>query len=466
MRYRNVAAAADWLCAAFGFEKHRIVTMEGGEVAVAQLSIGSNMIMLLPVGGSELDQLMKQPDEIGGAETQSCYVVVDDIDVHHSKAKAAGAQFVLDLKEYDNGGRGFSCRDPEGHIWSFGTYDPAENEAVGTSPAVVREPAGRGARIGAAMIAGMVAIAVLFGGGGWVLATLQQATVQPGTPQQALPSAEIVRLKQEAAAAQQRAQQALEQAARETAGRSRERSEREAAERAAKQAADQLASGRGAKEAAERIVKQMEAQLAEERRAKEVAERAAKQAADQLATGEKEALDRAARQVEAQLTEERRAREAAERAAKQAAEQLATGAKDAVERAAKQVEAQLIEERRAREAAERAAKSANDQIARERTAKQAAQNATSVVQKELSIARAARQAAEQAAKEAAEQLALERAAREAAERAVKGSATKPGQSQNEKGIPLPPANSELAPKKMSKKSGQASTTEPMPALLP
>ena len=421
MRYRNVAAAADWLCTAFGFEKHRIVTADGGEVAVAQLSVGPNMIMLLPVGGSELDRLMKQPDEIGGAETQSCYVVVDDIDVHHAKAKKAGAQFVLDLKEYDSGGRGFSCRDPEGHIWSFGTYDPADGQSVGAGAAAARDPGRRGARIGAAMIAAMLAIAVLFGGGGWVLATLRQDTPQQGTS-----SAEIVRLRQEAAAAQQRAQQALERAARDTAGLSRERSEREAAERAAKQAAEQLANGRSAKEAAERAAKQLEAQLAEERRAKEAAERTAKQAADQLANG----------------------------------------AKEAAERAAKQVEAQLTEERRAKEAAERAAKAANDQIARERTAKQAAQNATSVVQKELALARAARQAAEQAAKEAAEQLALERAAREAAERAVKGSPGKSGQSQNEKSIPLPPANSDQAPKKMSRKSGQAGAAEPMPALLP
>ena len=38
----------------------------------------------------------------------------------------AGAQIVLDIKDEDYGGRGFTCRDPEGHIWSIGTYDPDE----------------------------------------------------------------------------------------------------------------------------------------------------------------------------------------------------------------------------------------------------------------------------------------------------------------------------------------------------
>ena len=69
---------------------------------------------------------MKQPDEIGGAETQSAYVIVTDADALYSRAKAGGAKIVLDIKDEDYGGRGFACRDLEGHLWSFGTYDPWE----------------------------------------------------------------------------------------------------------------------------------------------------------------------------------------------------------------------------------------------------------------------------------------------------------------------------------------------------
>ena len=82
------------------------------------------MIMLGSVKKSEFDRLMKQPDEIGGAETQTPYVIVADADALYARAKAAGAKIVLDIKDEDYGGRGFSCRDLEGRLWNFGTYDP------------------------------------------------------------------------------------------------------------------------------------------------------------------------------------------------------------------------------------------------------------------------------------------------------------------------------------------------------
>jgi len=69
---------------------------------------------------------MKQPDEIGGAETQSAYVIVSDADLVYARAKAANAEIVRDIGNEDYGGRGFSWRDLEGHLWSIGTYDPWE----------------------------------------------------------------------------------------------------------------------------------------------------------------------------------------------------------------------------------------------------------------------------------------------------------------------------------------------------
>jgi uncharacterized glyoxalase superfamily protein PhnB len=126
LRYRDAPAAIEWLCRTFGFEKHLVVPGEAGTIAHAELSFGNGMIML----GSVLEQetqfgrLMKQPDEIGGAETQSSYVVVNDADAVYARAKAAGARIAIDIKDEDYGGRGFSCYDLEGHLWSFGTYDP------------------------------------------------------------------------------------------------------------------------------------------------------------------------------------------------------------------------------------------------------------------------------------------------------------------------------------------------------
>jgi uncharacterized glyoxalase superfamily protein PhnB len=109
---------------AFGFEKHLVVPGEGETIVHAELSFGNGMIMLGSVKESEFDRLMQQPDEIGGAETQTAYVIVSDADAVYARAKAAGAEIVLEIKDEDYGGRGFSCRDLEGRLWNFGTYDP------------------------------------------------------------------------------------------------------------------------------------------------------------------------------------------------------------------------------------------------------------------------------------------------------------------------------------------------------
>ena len=83
-------------------------------------------IMLGSIFDTEFGRLMKQPSEIGKAVTQSAYLVVNDADLVYGRALEAGAQIVLDIKDEDYGGRGFTCRDPEGHLWSIGTYDPDE----------------------------------------------------------------------------------------------------------------------------------------------------------------------------------------------------------------------------------------------------------------------------------------------------------------------------------------------------
>jgi uncharacterized glyoxalase superfamily protein PhnB len=126
LRYRDAPAAIEWLCEYFGFEKQLVVPNDDGTIAHAQLSFGNGMIMLGSVlkVETEFGRLIKQPDEIGGAETQSAYVVVSDADAVYACAKAAGAEIVIEIKDEDYGGRGFSCRDMEGHLWNFGTYDP------------------------------------------------------------------------------------------------------------------------------------------------------------------------------------------------------------------------------------------------------------------------------------------------------------------------------------------------------
>jgi len=129
LRYRNAPAAIDWLCATFGFERQLIVPGEHGTIIHAQLSLGNGMIMLGSATDSEFGRLMRQPDETGGRETQCAYLIVADPDAIYAKVKAAGGRIAMDIKDEDYGGRGFSCYDPEGHLWNLGSYDPWKSDA-------------------------------------------------------------------------------------------------------------------------------------------------------------------------------------------------------------------------------------------------------------------------------------------------------------------------------------------------
>ena len=125
-RYQDAPKAIDWLCRAFGFERHLVVPGEGDTIAHAQLRFGNGMIMLGSAGkhGNAFDELQKTPAEVGGVGTSSPYVVVEDADAHLAQARAAGAEIVIDIEDADYGGRGYTCRDLEGHVWNFGTFDP------------------------------------------------------------------------------------------------------------------------------------------------------------------------------------------------------------------------------------------------------------------------------------------------------------------------------------------------------
>lgn len=115
LRYREAMKAVDWLVDVFGFERRLVVPGEGGGVEHAQLSFdhgGRGMIML----GS--------PREDQPFSPASLYVIVDDVDGHCARARAGGAEIVREPEDQDYGGRGYSCRDLEGHDWHFGSYDP------------------------------------------------------------------------------------------------------------------------------------------------------------------------------------------------------------------------------------------------------------------------------------------------------------------------------------------------------
>ncbi len=124
LRYRDAKAAIGYLCDVLGFERHAVYEGEDGKIMHAELSFGNGMIMLGSATDTPYGQNIRQPGEIGNKETQSPYLIVADADAVYRRAKAAKFEMVLDIKNEDYGGRGFTCRDPEGHLWTVGTYDP------------------------------------------------------------------------------------------------------------------------------------------------------------------------------------------------------------------------------------------------------------------------------------------------------------------------------------------------------
>ena len=125
LSYRDAPAAITWLKEAFGFTENMVVPGPDGTIAHAQLSLGNGMVMV----GSERDDALalRIPCDFGGI-TQSIYVVVEDTDAHYAQAVAAGAEIVRELEDTPYGSRDYSARDPEGHLWNFGTYRPSTQE--------------------------------------------------------------------------------------------------------------------------------------------------------------------------------------------------------------------------------------------------------------------------------------------------------------------------------------------------
>ena len=128
IRYRDCLAAIDWLMAAFGFEKQAVyLGPDNVSVMHAQLTFGNGMVMLSSFqNDTEYSKLIVQPNEIGLRETQTPCLIVSDADAIYATAKAAGATMLMDIADMPYGGRAFTCRDLEGHVWSIGSYDPWE----------------------------------------------------------------------------------------------------------------------------------------------------------------------------------------------------------------------------------------------------------------------------------------------------------------------------------------------------
>jgi uncharacterized glyoxalase superfamily protein PhnB len=116
--YADAPGAIRFLVDAFGFEESIVVAGESDAVVEhAQLRWPEGGGVMLGSANREGNEFSQRPTGAG-----SVYVVTDEPDKLFDRAIAAGAQLVRELRDEDYGSRGFSVRDPEGNIWSFGTY--------------------------------------------------------------------------------------------------------------------------------------------------------------------------------------------------------------------------------------------------------------------------------------------------------------------------------------------------------
>ncbi len=117
--FHDPRAAIGWLDRAFGAEATAVYPEDPNEPLVhAEVRVGDGLVMLNDAGRADDSPFaLRQPVLV--------YVVVDDPDGLHDRAKAAGAEIVMELTDQDYGSRDFAARDPSGNIWSFGTYRPS-----------------------------------------------------------------------------------------------------------------------------------------------------------------------------------------------------------------------------------------------------------------------------------------------------------------------------------------------------
>jgi PhnB protein len=111
--YRDVPAALDFLCGAFGFKEEMSTGTPSGGMH-GEASFHGQLVMM---GQGARERSMQSPQDVGAA-TMGVFIYLDDADKHYTVAKAAGAEIVHPPKDVEYG-RTYSAVDPEGHPWFF-----------------------------------------------------------------------------------------------------------------------------------------------------------------------------------------------------------------------------------------------------------------------------------------------------------------------------------------------------------
>ncbi|GLZ49198.1 hypothetical protein Acsp06_53830 [Actinomycetospora sp. NBRC 106375] len=114
LRYQDPDKAIALLRDAFGFTVAAAHRDDAGTVQHAELVHDGGAVLLGP---------RREGDRFATGRAV-IYTVVDDVDAHHDRAVAAGAEVIMGLTDQDYGSREYAAVDAEDNVWSFGTYRP------------------------------------------------------------------------------------------------------------------------------------------------------------------------------------------------------------------------------------------------------------------------------------------------------------------------------------------------------
>ena len=117
--YDRPREAIDWLQQARGFEAVMVVSGDGDSVIHSELTFGNGALYV--VGPASMGHGGTTPSNTGGLNTATVHLnLTEGLDAHCARARAAGAQILREPEDQHYGDRVYTCRDPQGHEWSFG----------------------------------------------------------------------------------------------------------------------------------------------------------------------------------------------------------------------------------------------------------------------------------------------------------------------------------------------------------
>jgi uncharacterized glyoxalase superfamily protein PhnB len=120
--YRDPKTALEWLTRAFDFELTMAIDGPDDDPTQCHYEMGYAGHGRIMVGG-EWNESMRSPASTGGTNTTTTHVeVTHDIDAHCERARAAGAQIVMEPADQFYGDRVYRAVDPEGHHWTFAMH--------------------------------------------------------------------------------------------------------------------------------------------------------------------------------------------------------------------------------------------------------------------------------------------------------------------------------------------------------